>query len=32
EYFIGRLHSSKGKVHDFLKRRVKSAHSEKETP
>ena len=31
EYFIGRLHSSKGKVHDFLKRRVKSAHSEKET-
>jgi membrane protein len=24
EYFIGRLHRSKGKVHDFVKRRVKT--------
>lgn len=30
EYFIGRLHGSKGKVHDFVKRRVRTPHEEKE--
>ncbi|ARY91160.1 MULTISPECIES: YihY/virulence factor BrkB family protein [Lacticaseibacillus] len=31
EYFIGRLHRSKGKVHDFVKRRVKTPRPKEES-